>query len=122
MTSIFACLYFFLKETMQKKFQGSTKRRFSSSEKFFLKTSKWLDKLFCEYKQYKLVFYFLNNVKTFSSRLEFLDKTEIKHVFQSKPLYYLSNTLSLLKFLNFRRERLLKATQNFCRTYYHQNS
>ena len=51
-----------------------------------------------------------------------MDKTQIKHIFQSKPLYHLSNTLSLLNFLNFRWERLLKATQNFCRTYYHQKS
>ena len=119
MTPIFAWLYFFVTETMQTKIQGSTKRRFSSLEKNFFGR---LDKLFCEYKQDKLVFYFVNNVKTCSSRLKILDKTEIKHVFQSKPLYHLSSTLSLLNFLNFRCERLLKATQNFCRTYYHQKS
>ena len=48
---------------MARKFQGSGESRFGSSEKdcYFLKIPNWQQRFVWEYKQGKLVSYFLNN-------------------------------------------------------------
>ena len=55
----------------------------------FFKIPKWHYNLIGEYKRAKLTSYYLDNAaKTFSCELNIFKNIEIKHVFQSKSLFY----------------------------------
>ena len=75
-------------KTMSKKFRKisrSSNSRFGSSEKdpYFLKIPKWQHKLVRDYKQGKLLSYFLNNAaKTCLYGLKISENIEIEHVFE----------------------------------------
>ena len=78
------------------KYQEFGETRFSSSEKdhYFSKILKWQHKLVWDYKQGKLVSYFLNNAaKICLYGLKISEKIEIEHVFQSKTFFHLSGNL-----------------------------
>ena len=102
MLSIFPCFHFILTHyicrlmVLQKpcqenfgKYQEFGETRFGSSEKdhYFSKILKWQHKLVWDYKQGKLVSYFLNNAaKICLYGLKISEKIEIEHVFQSFSL------------------------------------
>ena len=95
---MFACLRFVchsccLKEIIAWNFEEISKDRFCRSEKdhYFLKIQSWQHKLFRAYKQGKLADYFLYNaVKISSYVLSISENIEIKHEFQSKLFFHLS--------------------------------
>ena len=108
--SIFACLYFTLvpsllhsTQVLQKpcqgnfgKFQGSGESRFGCSEKdhYFMKIPQWQHKHVRDYKQGKLVSYFLNNAaETCLYGLKISENIDIEHVFQSKAFFRLGSNL-----------------------------
>ena len=73
----------------------------------FFKIPKWQHKLVQNYKQGKLVSYFLNNAaKTCLYGLKISENIEIEHVFQSKTFFHLSSNLhtSYLSTFNSKRE------------------
>ena len=79
------------------KFQESGESRFGGPEKDrnFLKILKWQHKLDRDYKQGKLVSYFLNNAaKTCLHGLKISENIEIEHIFQSKAFFHLSGNLN----------------------------
>ena len=85
-----------LQKPCQGKFQRSGKSRFGSSERncYFLKIPKWQHKPVREYKQRKLVSYFLNNAaKTFSYGLKNSENFQIK-LFFSLKYFFISVTFS----------------------------
>ena len=95
--SIFACFHLTLThyicsltETMSRKFRKNFESRLGGSWKdvYFLKTSKWQHKLVWDYKQGKMVSYFLNNDnKTCLYGLKVLENIEIEDVFQPKHFF-----------------------------------
>ena len=102
MSSIFSYLCFFLivcdslVETMPRKFQGFNESGLDISEddRYFMKIHKSQHKHFREYKQEKWISYFINNsVNTRSYWLNISKNIGIKHIFWSKALFHLSNTL-----------------------------
>ena len=81
---------------MSRKFQGYSESTLGGSEKdsAVLKISKWQHKLVREYKQGKLVSYFVDNAaKTCPYGLKTSENIEIKYVFQSKYVFRLSYSL-----------------------------
>ena len=79
------------------KFQESGESRFGSSEKdrYLLKILKWQHKLVQDYKQGKLVSYFLNNAtKACLHGLNISENIEIEHIFQSKTFFHLTGNLN----------------------------
>ena len=106
--SIFARLYFTLvpsllcsTQVLQKpcqgnfeKFQRTGKSRFGSSEKdrYFLKIPKWQHKHVQDYKQRKLVSYFLiSAAKTCLYGLKISENIDTEYVFQSKAFFHHSS-------------------------------
>ena len=78
------------------KFQGSGESRFGSSgkDRYFWKIPRWQHKLVRDYKQRKLVSYFLNvAAKTCLYGLKISGNIDIEHVFQSKAFFRLSSNL-----------------------------
>ena len=95
----FASFLCSLTDTMSKnfgKFQEFGVSKFDGPEKdrYFLKILKWQHKLVRDYKQGKLVSYFLNNAaKTCIYRWKISENIEIGHVFQSRAFFHLSSNL-----------------------------
>ena len=109
-----------LTEIMPMKFQGSGEYRFGLSEKdrYFLKTPKWKHKLVWENKRGKLVSYFLDNAaKTCLYGSKISENIEIKHVFQPKAFFLLSNNLHTSQLSAFKASQIRLKKDVFFVTY-----
>ena len=93
-------------------FKNSARKDLKSlggSEKDFLKILKWQHKLVRDYKQGKLVSYFLNNApKSCLYGLKISGNIETEHIFQSKGFFHLSGNLHISCFSLFNSYNLLR--------------